>query len=201
MASFNVIPYLGPPIKHPRSFKKPNNTIENAQRVLPLQDTRQVCPGDDLNRPQLVCSFRSSMEPTSAQRDTEHGSGGGQTRSLSFTRDQQVQDKDDLDSDWICSSRSSTSSIEPLKSTQQAEQSGTYRLTQISETDRRRQADIRLAPVKSKQQHKRKAGLFADTEEQGKISLLYYAYSFQNILTSSQEIFALMRMSMIPLKP
>ena len=161
MASFNIIPYLGPPPKQPRSFKKSNATIENGQRVSPLPGTRQVCPGDDSNRPQLVCSFRSSMEPTPAQKATEPGSAICQTQSALLSQNDsprvecnaQLHCKDDLDSDWICSSRSSTNSAEPL--------------SQISE--------------KSGQKHKRKASmdLLADIVH-GKVAIrcLYYANSF-----------------------
>lgn len=175
MASFSIIPYLGPPTKPPRSFNKSKVTVEKEQGGSPLQDTYQVCPGENPNRSQLVCSFRSSMESTepsewgAAQHATENESVIRLTQSSPSSRDQcllrvedsaQLNHKDDLDySDWVCSSRSSTISTELSESgkTQQADQSETCPLSQVSENPQQRQ--FAVASAKTKQQRKRKASI------------------------------------------
>ena len=42
MNSFDIIPYLRPPIKPPRSLNKPKSTIEKGQGGSVLQNTRQI---------------------------------------------------------------------------------------------------------------------------------------------------------------
>ena len=106
------------------------------------------------------------MEPTPAQRATEPALS---SQNESSRVEDNAHCKDDLHSDWICSSRSSKNSAEPL--------------SQISETIQQRQSAVRLAAVKSGQQHKRKASitdLIAGTEDDGKVSILclYHANSF-----------------------
>ena len=171
MASFSIIPYLGPPAKPSRSCQNSKITVEKEQGRSPLQDIHQVCPGDDPNRSQLVCSFRSSMnsrDPSElgpAQHGTETEPVTRQIQlSSSSSRDQhlfRVDDsaqKDELHySDWGCSSRSSTISTELSGKTQQADQSENYHSLQVSV---------------NKQQRKRKASIansISDTKgDQGK---------------------------------
>lgn len=88
MASFDIIPYTGPPVKHPRSSNKPKATIEDTQAASSFQDVHQVCPGDDRNRSHLVCSIRSSIESSMrsewgpAQHGTKAETVNRQTQSL-----------------------------------------------------------------------------------------------------------------------
>lgn len=167
MAIFDVIPYLGPPAKHSQTFKKPKPTVEQA--ISPLQSTdHQECPGNDLHRSQLVCAYRSSMEPTKplespARLGLKHKSmicqvpspSPIQDRTLSQEITAQFDPKTDFDSaDWVCSSRSSTYSAEA--SPQPVEQAEDH--PQGSEILWQRQL-VGSASDEYKQSHKRKASI------------------------------------------
>lgn len=153
MASFNIIPYLGPPAKPPRSFNKSKAVVKKEQGGSPLQDTHQVCPGDNPNRSQLICSFRPLM-------DSAEPSEWGPAQHGTENEPMQLNHKDDLDySDWVSSSRSSTISTELSESgkSQQVVQSENCHLSQVSENPQQCQSAGTSAKIQ--QQRKRKASI------------------------------------------